>query len=126
MCIFSSEPIQVAELMVGNVGGILERSWCQNQRLCLTCLLPISGRGVEREVGGGGVGKDSASWEMDLLRGRGRLGWEGSRNSLGDRVSQSLSSELGEGEGNRFGDDGVSELHTGVSVESDGSKGSLI
>lgn len=76
--------------------------------------------------GGGGVGKDSASWEMDLLRGRGRLGWEGSRNSLGDRVSQSLSSELGEGEGNRFGDEGVSELHTGVSVESDGSKGSLI
>ena len=36
------------------------------------------------------------------------------------------SAELGEGEGNKFGDDGVSELHTGVSVESDGSKGSLI
>lgn len=70
--------------------------------------------------------KDSATWEMDLLRARGSPGWEGSGNSLGDRISQSLSSELGEGEGNKFGDGGVSELHTGVSVESDGSKGSLI
>lgn len=96
-----------------------------NVCVSLACCLS-QGEEWREEWGGGGVGKDSASRKMDLLRGRGRPGWEGSGNSLGDRVSQSLSSELGEGEGNRFGDDGVSELHTGVSVESDGSKDSLI
>ena len=76
--------------MVGNVGGNSGEKLVPEPTFVLTCL---SQREEWREEWGG-TGRDSASREMEPIRGRGRPGLEGSGNSLRYKVSQSCSSEM--------------------------------